>query len=191
MRKLFLELWPLLVFLILNSYASPWFGTAPEQNLLIATAGFMAALAVAMGISLMQGHRPTPMMIVSAAFVMVFGGLALWLQDETFIKVKPTIVYTLFAVILIFGWARGTSYLKLLMGNALPLTDAGWMALTLSWAVFFVGLAVLNELAWRLLTTDQWVKLKVFGFLTLTLLFGACQMPLIQRYTTEPLNEDR
>lgn len=190
MKKLILELGPLLVFLLLNSYASAWLGTEPSQNLFVATAGFMAALLLTLGFSVVKGHRPSMMMLVSAGFVMVFGGLALWLQDETFIKIKPTIVYLLFAAILLAGWVWGTSYLKLLIGDALPLTDQGWMVLTKRWAIFFVVLAAINEMAWRNLSTDQWVTFKVFGFLSLTLIFSAFQIGLINRYSVEPHQRD-
>ncbi len=186
MKKLMLELGPLLFFLVLNSYASTWFGTPVDQNLFIATAGFMIAIAFVLGLSVLRGKRPSTMMLVSAGFVMVFGGLGLWLQDETFIKIKPTIVYLLFAALLLIGLVRGTSYLKLLMGEALPLNETGWRVLTQRWAIFFLALAVINEIAWRSLSTDQWVSFKVFGFLSLTLVFSAFQIGLINRYHQDP-----
>lgn len=104
------------------------------------------------------------------------------MQDETFIKIKPTLVYLLFAALLGFGLMRGRSYLKNLMGQMLPMDDAGWLVLTRRWAVFFLFLAALNELVWRTQSTDIWVNFKVFGFVPLTFLFMLAQMPLLQRH---------
>ena len=180
--KLLEDFGPLLVFFILNGFGARWFGQPEAQSLFIATAGFMIALAIAIVAGWLQGRKPAPITLISAAFVFVFGGLTLLLQNETFIKIKPTIVYTLFGAILSVGLMRGVSYLERLMGNMLPLNSDGWLILTRRWAIFFFCLAIINELAWRNLTTDQWVQLKVFGFLILTFGFAIAQMPLLSRH---------
>jgi len=185
MKKLLEDFGPLLVFFILNSRGAEWLGMDPEQSLFIATGGFMVALLIVIVITVLSGRRPTKMSLVSGGFVMVFGGLTLYLQDETFIKIKPTIVYCLFAGILAVGLARRVSYLKNLMGEMLPMDNDGWMILTRRWVGFFVAMALLNEVLWRTLTTDQWVQFKVFGFLAITLVFSAIQVPLFNRHATE------
>jgi len=123
--------------------------------------------------------------VVTGIVVAVFGGLTLWLQDETFIKMKPTIVNIIFAVILGFGVAKGRSYLKYLMGSTMPLDDEGWMIFTRRWVVFFLCMAVLNELIWRTQTTEDWVTFKTFGSLPLTFAFLAFQWPLLKRHMVE------
>jgi len=115
----------------------------------------------------------------------VFGGLTLWLQDETFIKIKPTIIYFLFAGILLGGMALGRNFLKAVLGEAFSLTPEGWRLLTLRWSGFFVFLAIVNELVWRNVSTDMWVSFKVFGFLPLTLVFAALQVGILQKYAKD------
>jgi len=153
--------------------------------LFVATAFFMAAILIGLGVSWWLAHHIPRMMLVTAAVVAVFGGLTLWLQDETFIKMKPTIVYCIFAATLGFGLIRGRSYLKALMGMALPLDDTGWMKFTRRWVIFFVAMAVLNEAIWRSQPTETWVAFKTFGALPLTFLFLALQWPLLKRHMVE------
>jgi intracellular septation protein len=179
------EYGPLLVFFALNARGAQWFDMAPEQGLFIATAGFMAALAVSMLSTILRGKRPNNMTLLSGAFVFVFGGITLFLQDETFIKIKPTLIYILFAGILGFGLMRRQSYLQKLMGAMLPLDDAGWMALTRRWTLFFLFLAAVNEVIWRTQTTDVWVSFKVFGIFPLMFGFILLQIPLITKHTTD------
>lgn len=181
-RKIAEEFGPLAVFFTLNARGADWFSRPEGEALLIATAGFMLAMAAALISSFARGARPNNMTLASAGFVFVFGGITLFLQDETFIKIKPTLVYLLFAALLGFGLMRGRSYLKNLMGQMLPMDDAGWLVLTRRWAVFFLFLAALNELVWRTQSTDIWVNFKVFGFVPLTFLFMLAQMPLLQRH---------
>ena len=181
-RKTAEEFGPLLVFFILNARGAQWFGLPESQSLFIATGGFMVALAVAIGLTLARGERPNNMTLFSGGFVFIFGGITLFLQDERFIKIKPTLVYLLFAAILGVGLARGQSYLQRLMGNMLPLDQAGWLRLTRRWALFFVFLAGVNELVWRTQSTDVWVNFKVFGILPLTFLFMAVQLPLMRQH---------
>ena len=181
-RKLAEELGPLAVFFVLNARGAQWFDRPEGDSLLIATAGFMLAIAVALISTYARGAKPNNMTLASAGFIFVFGGMTLFLQDETFIKMKPTLVYLLFATILGLGLLRGRSYLKNLMGQMLPMDDAGWLTLTQRWTVFFVFLAVLNEAIWRTQSTDIWVNFKVFGFLPLTFVFMMAQMPLLRRH---------
>lgn len=181
-RKLAEELGPLAVFFVLNARGAQWFDRPEGDSLLIATAGFMLAIAVALISTYARGAKPNNMTLASAGFIFVFGGMTLFLQDETFIKMKPTLVYLVFATILGLGLLRGRSYLKNLMGQMLPMDDAGWLTLTQRWTVFFVFLAVLNEAIWRTQSTDNWVNFKVFGFLPLTFVFMMAQMPLLRRH---------
>jgi len=170
--KLAIEAGPLVVFFIANS----------RGNIFVATGTFMIAIVVAL-IASWAIERKLPMLpMVTAVFVLVFGGLTLALQDELFIKLKPTIVNGLFAAILFGGLLAGRAFLKLLLGAALELTDEGWRKLTWRWAWFFVALALANEAVWRTLSTDAWVNFKVFGIMPLTILFSLAQLPLINRY---------
>jgi intracellular septation protein len=170
--KLALELGPLVLFFLANQRA----------GLIVATGVFMVAVLVALVVSYgLTRHLPI-MPLVSAAIVLVFGGLTLWLNDETFIKLKPTIVNTLFGVILLGGLWFGRSLLSVVLDSVLHLTDEGWRKLTFRWALFFFVLAALNEIVWRTQTNDFWVNFKVFGIMPLTLVFALAQTPLIMRY---------
>jgi len=181
-RKFAEEFGPLLVFFVLNARGPQWFDMPDSQSLFIATGGFMAALTLSMLSSVARGQRPNNMTLLSGAFVFVFGGITLFLQDETFIKIKPTLIYLLFAAILSFGLWRQQTYLQKFMGEMLPLSEAGWIVLTKRWIVFFLFLALLNELMWRTQSTDVWVSFKVFAILPLTIGFMMMQMPLVKKY---------
>ncbi len=182
MAKFLEDFGPLLVFFILNARGAQWFERPESDALLIATAGFMVAMLLSLAASFLRGSKPNNMTLASAGFVFVFGGLTLFLQDETFIKIKPTLVYLLFAAILSIGLARQQSYLQMLMGEALRMEEAGWLSLTKRWVVFFIFLALLNEAIWRNFSTDFWVNFKVFGILPLTFIFMGLQMPLLKRH---------
>jgi intracellular septation protein len=122
------------------------------------------------------------MPVVTAVVVMVFGGLTLYLNDETFIKMKPTIIYGLFAAILFAGLMLGKSFIKILFDNFWDLSDEGWKKLTIRLAFFFLLMAVANEFIWRNFSTELWVNIKVFGFTAATFLFFIAQVPLITRH---------
>jgi len=151
-------------------------------DLLWATGALMAATVVALAMSLAVARRVPLMPLITAGVVAVFGGLTLALQDETFIKMKPTIVQILFAAILLGGLAFGRPLLKPLMGAAWPMDDQGWRTLTFRFGLFFLAMAGLNEAVWRTQSTDVWVSFKVFGLLGLTLLFAFAQTPLMRRH---------
>jgi len=192
--KLAIDYGPLLTFFIVNSFGDRLrpllvgFGMAPGvKNIFIATAAFMAAILIAMIVSRWKLGRIAPMLWFTGAVVAVFGAATLYFQDETFIKIKPTILYAIFAGVLLFGMATGRPLLKSLLGEAFPDLDAeGWRKLTRNWAMFFVALACLNEVLRRVLSTDHWVDFKVWGVTALTFLFVLAQTPLLTRHATPP-----
>jgi intracellular septation protein len=159
-----------------------FFVTFKVGGLMQATAVLIVVTAVLTGLGYFLTRKIQPMPVVTLVIVGVFGGLTIWLQDETFIKMKPTIILGLFAAVLIGGLAVGKPPLKFLMGSALELDDAGWRKLTLRFALFFVAIAALNELIWRTQSTDLWVNFKVFGILVLNVIFMLTQIPLIKRH---------
>jgi len=170
--KLGLDLGPLILFFVANS----------RWGIFAATAAFMAAAIVAFAVSYWLTRRVPLMALMSTVVVVVFGGLTLVLHDALFIKLKPTIIYTLFGAILLGGLAAGKPLLAVLFGEMFHLTQEGWRRLTLRWALFFFALAIANEIVWRTQSTDVWVAFKVFGVMPLTLLFAALQYPLLMRY---------
>src|ERR1700742_4918828 len=174
--KLATELGPLLVFFIANA----------KFHLFVATGAFMAAVIIAMIASYMVTRHVPIMAMITGVIVIVFGTLTLVLHDETFIKVKPTIIYGLFAAILGGGLLFGRSFIAIMFDQMFNLTPQGWRSLTLRWALFFGALAILNEAVWRTQTTDFWVNFKVFGVTPLVMIFAMTQMPLIKRYHLEP-----
>jgi intracellular septation protein len=174
--KLATELGPLIVFFIANA----------KFNLFVATGAFMVAIVAAMIASYVVVRHVPMMAIVTAVIVLVFGTLTLVLHDETFIKVKPTIIYGLFAAILGGGLLFGRSFIAILFNQMFNLTPKGWRILTMRWALFFLGMAVLNETVWRTQSTDFWVAFKAFGAIPITMIFAMTQMPVIKRYHLEP-----
>ena len=167
-----LEVGPLLVFFAVNAQA----------GIFAATAVFMVVIVIAVVALRVLGKRWPAMPLVTAVLVLVFGGLTLWLADATFIKLKPTIVYGLFASGLFAGLAMKRNFLRRIFGTAFSIDEAGWRALTWRWAWFFVAMAGINEAVWRTQSTDDWVTFKVFGFLPLTIAFALAQMPLLRRH---------
>lgn len=170
--KLAVEFGPVLVFFATNAVKGIYWGTGL----------FVVATVVSLIASrLLFGRVPT-MPLVSGIFVLIFGGLTLYLQDEVFIKLKPTIVNLLFAGILFGGLMMQRPLLRQLFGDEFKLTDEGWRKLTFRWACFFVVLAVLNEIVWRNMSNDAWVAFKAFGIIPLTLVFALSQIGLLKRF---------
>ena len=170
--KLMIELAPLLAFF------AAWF----LADIFWATGVLMATTLVSVIASRVLLGRVSPVIIATAVLVVVFGGLTFWFGDAHFIKMKPTIINLLFAGVLLGGLLTGRPLLKLLFGEAFNLTEEGWRKLTLRWMVFFVVMAVLNEIVWRNFSEAAWVNFKVFGILPLTLIFAMSQIGLIKRY---------
>lgn len=190
--KIFLELGPLILFFLANSQGErisagiPFF-SGMDEPIYFATAVFMIAIAVSLTVSLVLVRRVPVMPLVTAVFVLVFGALTLWLQDDLFIKIKPTLVNVLFGTILLGGVVFNRVLLKFLFDGAFSLSDEGWRKLTVRWGIFFYFLAMTNEIVWRNFSTDVWVQFKVFGIMPLTFVFMLMQMPLIMR-NSENLN---
>lgn len=155
------------------------------EDLYTATAALMAATAVALAVSLAVNRRVPIMPVITAAIVGIFGGLTLIFNDDTFIKMKPTIVQALLSAILLGGLLFGKTLLKPVMGAAWPMTDPGWRILTRNFGLFFVGMAVVNEIVWRTQSEEFWVNFKVFGSIALTLAFSLTQVPTLSRYKIE------
>jgi intracellular septation protein len=174
--KLALDLGPLALFFFANS----------RYGIFVATATFMVAVLAALAMSYVMTRTLPIVPVVTAIVVVIFGGLTLILHNDLFIKIKPTIIYALFGAVLFGGLFFGKSFLDVVFDSLFHLTDEGWRKLTLRWAVFFFTLAVLNEIVWRNTSTNVWVDFKVFGFLPLTLVFGALQYPLLKKYAAAP-----
>ena len=190
--KLALELGPLAIFFLVNARAEAWSlgrflplsDVAPDQvAILAATGAFMVATIVSLAVSLILLRRLPVMPLVSGVIVVVFGGLTLYLQDDLFIKLKPTIVNLIFAATLLGGlFLFKKPLLQLVFDSVIELDDDGWWKLSFRWGLFFVFLAILNEVVWRNFSTDTWVTFKVFGTMPLTVIFALSQMPLMQRH---------
>src|SRR6201746_1966020 len=174
--KLATELGPLIVFFVANA----------KFHLFVATGAFMVAIVAAMIASYVVTRHVPIMALVTGVIVLVFGTLTLVLHDETFIKVKPTIIYSLFAAVPGWGLLFGRSFIAVMFDQMFNLTPQGWRSLALRWALLFGALAILNEAVWRTQTTDFWVNFKVFGVTPPTIIFAIAQMPLTKRYHLEP-----
>ncbi|MCW3837677.1 septation protein A [Sphingomonas canadensis] len=171
------DIGPLLIFFVVYLFAP--YGL-DIQKLLAATAAFMVAMAVAMAVSWWKTRHISPMLWISGGLVLVMGSLTLWFHNEAFIKMKPTFVYLLFAIVLGYGlWAR-KPLLELLLGKAYPgLSARGWRLLTINWAIFFIAMAGLNELVWRTSSTAFWAGYKLWGAIPLTLVFAIANIPML------------
>ena len=170
--KLAIDLVPLLAF----------FATFMTLGIRWATGVLMVASVISMAVSKFVLGKVSPTLLVSSTLVLGFGALTLFFDDPRFIKVKPTIVYLLFAGVLFGGWFAGRPMLQLMLGEALKLTGEGWSKLSIRWGVFFIIMAALNEIVWRNFSETAWASFKVFGFLPLTLLFFASQYSFIERH---------
>lgn len=188
--KLALELGPLMVFFFANTRGAWIVEKVPALGQLggpifVATGLFMVATAIALAVSWLLTRTLPIMPLVSGIVVFVFGALTLYLQDDIFIKMKPTIVNTLFGVTLLGGLWFGKALLGYVFDSAFHLDAQGWRKLTLRWGLFFLFLALANEVVWRNFSTDAWVTFKVWGIMPITLAFTLSQMPLILRHSLE------
>jgi intracellular septation protein len=190
MLKLVLELGPLLVFFFANARGEWLVQKFPVLSgfggpIFIATGLFMAATAIALAVSWLLIRALPIMPLVSGIVVLIFGALTLYLQDDIFIKMKPTIVNTLFGGALLGGLYFGKSLLGYVFDSAFSLDAEGWRKLTFRWGLFFLFLAIVNEVVWRNFSTDAWVTFKVWGIMPITLAFTLSQMPLILRHSLD------
>ena len=171
--RLALDYGPLLLF----------FAASKLSTIFVATGVFMAAVVASIIASRLLTGKVSPMLWFTGAIVLVAGGATLWLGDVTYLKMKPTIIYALLAGTLLFGLATRRPLLKLVLHDAFPAVDAtGWRKLTVNWALLFIALAVANEVARRMLTTDQWVDFKVWGVTAATFVFALFQAPILMRH---------
>jgi intracellular septation protein len=175
--KTLLELAPLLVFFTVNLLT---------KNIILGTGVFMVATLVALVTSRVLFGKIPVMPMVSGVLVLVFGGLTVWLDDAVFIKLKPTIVNLMFASILFGGLFYGKSLLRYVLGEVFKLTDEGWRILTFRWAIFFVVLAVINEIVWRNFSESFWIGFKFMGIMPITAVFGLAQLGLLKRHALHP-----
>jgi len=173
--KLLIDLGPLAVFFVFYT----------RSGLQAAILPLMIATVIAVIFSYILEKKIPIMPTLGATIVLIFGGLTIYFNDETFIKMKPTIINILFAIILYVGTKIKGPILKYLLGAAIKLENKGWQILTQRWIAFFIALAVLNEIVWRTQTTDIWVNFKVFGILPITFIFTMSQFPLIKKYQIE------
>ncbi len=173
--KIVLELGPLLIFFFVNA----------NYDIFSATAWFMGAMVVSLVLSWLLLKKVAIMPLITGVVVLIFGTLTLLLKDDTFIKMKPTIVNSLFGLTLLGGLLWGQSLLKYVFGEVYKLKPEGWRALTINWGLFFLVLAVLNEVVWRLFDTNTWVAFKVWGIMPLTIVFSMSQLPLLNKYAPD------
>jgi intracellular septation protein len=194
--KLVLDIGPLLLFFVANSRPAlfmpllsrilpPEIIGGERGGIFVATAVFMIAILIALAVSYVLTRHLPIMPVVTAIVVVVFGAATLFFHDETFIKLKPTIIYVLFGGVLVGGLLLDKPFLRIVFDSVFHLTSEGWRKLTVRWAAFFFVLALLNELVWRTQTTDTWVNFKVFGVTLMTFGFAAMQFPLMQKHAVE------
>jgi intracellular septation protein len=177
--KLLIDLGPLLVFFLVNFFAP----VPSVMKIFAATAAFMAAMVVAMIYSALRYGRISPLLWFSGIMVVVLGGLTIWLHNESFIKMKPTLYYVLVSGLLWFGLLTDRPLLQRVLGSTYPgLDEPGWNKLTRNWAFFFGFMAILNEAVWRNSSTDFWVGFKLWGALPLTFLFAAANIPMLLKH---------
>lgn len=186
--KMLLELGPTIAFFLLylrirdNTYSAA--GTE-YSGFIVATVAFVPVLLIAMGILWFLTRELSRMQIFTAFMVIFFGGLTAFFNDETFFKMKTTIVYGVFTLILGFGLLRGRSYLQYVLSDAMPMQPEGWMKLTRRVTGAFAFLAVANEFVWRTMSTDTWVKIETFAFPAFLFVFLMSQIMMLQKYMIE------
>ena len=184
--RMLLEIGPLVVFFLANAKANLLFHNDPSQNIFYATAAFMIAITLSLGVSYSKYRRIPTMPLVTGFFVLVFGTLTLVLHDDAFIKIKPTLVNLLFAGGLLGAAWFDRPLMKQLFDAAFDITDEGWMILTKRWGYFFVLLAAMNEVVWRNFSTDFWVSFKLFGIMPLTIIFAMAQVGVLTLFAINP-----
>lgn len=183
-RKFMLDFGPLLVFFIT-------FRLRPgEEGVFLATGTFMVAILIAAIYSKMKLGHVSTMHKFTFLVVMVMGGLTLYLQDETFVKMKLTVINGFFALALLIGMMRGQLYIKMIMELAFDLPDTAWRTLTRNYAIFFVAIALLNEFIWRTQSTEFWVNFKTFGYMGINFVFILAHMPMLMKHIPEEMLEE-
>ena len=189
--KLILEMGPLIIFFVCY-YNAPipenLINDLDEANLfkiIFATKIFVPAILVALFIGWFQTKKIAKMPLITAILVGVFGGLTIWLNNPIFIKMKPTLIYLIFSAILGYGLLKKKSYLKILMGSAIPMNEEGWLILSKRFVGFFVLLAFTNEIIWRFFSQDFWVNFKTFGLPILLIFFMVLQFNLFNKYSNK------
>ena len=187
--KLALELGPVVLFFVMFGRLKDQtftFGGAEYSGFIVTTAAFILLIVATSALLWALTGKLSRMQMMTLVLVLVMGGLSVWLNDERFIKMKPTLLYLAFGGVLGFGLLRGQSYLRLVMDEALPLQAEGWMILTRRLTAFFFALAVANEAVWRLMSTEAWVNFKTFGLTAALFAFFMTQGKLFERYSSEP-----
>lgn len=186
--KTALELGPVLIFFVAYLYLrdeSFTIAGTEYSGFILVTAAFVPLVLLSTFALWRLTGKLRQMQVVTAVLVLVFGGLTVWLNDEKFLKMKPTLIYTLFAAVFAFGLWRGRSYLSMVLSEAIPMEDAGWMILTRRMMWLFIAMALANEAVWRLMSTDAWVNFKTFGLPVIMFAFLMSQMGLIRKHSTE------
>ena len=165
-------------------------GGTEYDGFIVAAGVFVPILLASIAILWKLTGKLSRMQVFTAVMVVLFGGLTVWFNDERFFKMKTTLVYGLFAGILGLGLLQGRSYLAWVMSEFLPMTHEGWMKLTKRLTAFFAGLAVANEVVWRTMSTDAWVKIETFGFPLLMFVFLWSQIMALQKFMIDPEKDD-
>ncbi|MBP6736934.1 MAG: septation protein IspZ [Rhodobacteraceae bacterium] len=187
--KLALELGPVVLFFVMFGRLKDQtftIGGASYSGFIVTTAAFILLIIATSALLWALTGKLSRMQMMTLVLVVVMGGLSVWLNDERFIKMKPTLLYLAFGGVLGFGLLRGQSYLRLVMDEALPMQAEGWMILTRRLTAFFFALAVANEAVWRLMSTEAWVNFKTFGLTAALFAFFMTQGKLFERYSSEP-----
>ena len=176
-----LDFGPLLLFFVASKLGST--PSDPTQGAIVGTATFMVAILIATIVSKLKLGKISPMLKLTAALGIFFGALTILFHDESFIMLKPTVVYGFFAVLLLGGWMRGKAMLKYVLELAFEgVNEAGWLKLSRNWGVFFVVLAIANVAMWRMLSFETWLAIKVWGMMVVLFLFSLANIPMLLKH---------